>query len=396
MKRLIAIGLSLLIPSSGWAGISDALVAIGKSTRPPGARAESTALQNNRITDGLRIFADVDALSLKDESIDFELGFEWSMDGLVWNPIVSVGHDGTRAMKPIKENPTLPDPLPPNVTLNINEVDRLKAMGAQIRAFVRVIPSDNRIRSAVSLGAWVETDSSTTRTATLASGTHHSVAFDAAGAGATGTGTSTSFTHVCTGSELVLHAGLSWDSAGSKTDTATYNSVSMVRIAQLVAQQSTSHFRLVAPASGSHSLAMAWSGSLEFEATSMSFTGVDQTTPDTGTPLTNEAATGTTTTTDVTSATGDMVVDVVCVNNGTAAGVTPGAGQNSAEQGGIGATNFTGLSYEPGGATVTMSWSWTTGSTRNAHSSINIKASGGGAAADAGVPKMRTLELRSE
>lgn len=106
---------------------------------------------------------------------------------------------------------------------------------------------------------------------------------------------------------------------------------------------------------------------------------VDQTTPSSG-GVSVMTANGTTSTLDVASASGDMVIDMLgCdINSGATSGWTAGTGQDAHSTpygGGLGVAG--GMSSEAGGSTVTMSWSWTTNAT-SAQVAWNVKAAAGG------------------
>lgn len=204
------------------------------------------------------------------------------------------------------------------------------------------------------------------------------VAFDASST-ATGTGVAASWSHTCTGSDRILFVSISYDGAlGDAFATGTYNGVAMTKVGELLAQQGLSHYRLVNPASGSHLIELAWTDSFVWAASAHSFTGAHAT--QTATATTSEAATGNTVTKNISSATGDMVVDALSLNAAAVSTTTPGANQttNAVESEAAASATLCGMSHEAGGATVTMSWDWTSASTRNAHSAINIAAAAGG------------------
>jgi hypothetical protein len=112
----------------------------------------------------------------------------------------------------------------------------------------------------------------------------------------------------------------------------------------------------IAPSSGTNTVSATLSGSglLDFGIAAISFTGADQTTP-VGTP-TLGTGTSTTPSVAVNSASGDIVVDCVCVEHSGTFSV--GAGQ-TARWNGIATNGFIKYagSTETGGGTVTMSWS---------------------------------------
>lgn len=194
------------------------------------------------------------------------------------------------------------------------------------------------------------------------------VAFDARSEGERATaGTSLTVSHTCTGSNLALYAAIVYG-AGAELDlstvTATYNGVSMdvLFTDQTVAGRPTRVFRLVAPATGTHDIVFSWSGNSYLRAVAASFTGVDQTDPDDAQTAIDGSGGGTSSSGNQSSATDDMVMDVLLVTSGVT-GLTAGAGQTEINQivaDGPGA-GYLGIasSYEAGSATTTMSWSWT-------------------------------------
>jgi hypothetical protein len=203
--------------------------------------------------------------------------------------------------------------------------------------------------------------------------------FDAVSTDTSATG-SCSFSHtVAVQSDRVLYVAVNVDTNTDVSASATYNSVAMSLVVALSAQQYLAVFQLVAPATGTNTVAVTYTGSIGGVCHARSYYGVDQSTP-TGSPVTSEAATGTTVSNDVASATGNLVVDFVGINNNTAAQVTEGAGQTErglAEADGPATTTLSG-SDEAGAATVTMSWSWVT-THRNAHIAFSLNAVGAGA-----------------
>lgn len=160
------------------------------------------------------------------------------------------------------------------------------------------------------------------------------VVFDAVGPSSAGTAinaSSSSWSHTCTGSNRLLTVsvsiGLSDDS--NSAVAVTYNGVAMTAASTPVHSGNVTAgyvqmFYLVAPATGSNTVQVSHtiSGSAaaaDIISGSVSFTGVDQTTP-----VTNVAtATGTLVSSgsvSVTSATGNMVVDAFCCGSGFASG----------------------------------------------------------------------------
>lgn len=118
------------------------------------------------------------------------------------------------------------------------------------------------------------------------------VAFDAVGpsaAGASSLGsTSLTWSHTCTGSDRCLIVGVALSPTASDAGfatTATYNGVAMTSIGLVHSAGNTSGyvqmFRLAGPATGANTVAVTATGGTPdaLSGGSVSFTGVDQTTP---------------------------------------------------------------------------------------------------------------------
>ena len=214
-------------------------------------------------------------------------------------------------------------------------------------------------------------------------------AFNAAG-GTKGTSVSSlTFSHTPAGSNRWLFVGaggLGFPAIPTVTGV-TFNGVAMTnlwsgRYNDASLDIRTTGWGLIAPAASAQNVVITYSGSqAEAAGTAVSFTGVDQTTA-TGTAAT---ATGTTdpATVNVSSAADEIVVDFVYFAQPA---ITAGASQTSRnEQENINFASAGGSSTEPGGTTVTMSWSAGTGgySDKSAIGAIAIKPTGGGGGAPA-------------
>lgn len=192
-----------------------------------------------------------------------------------------------------------------------------------------------------------------------------SVAFDAVGPDAAGAGGASpvspvTWTHVCTGANLALFVGICVDVSDDTTVNVTgvtYNTVAMTEVLRRHANDGTvgyaSLWVLAAPASGSHTVSVTFTGSpANLEAGSVSFTGTDQVTP----YAHQTSAVGNTNapTVNVTSAVGNAVVDLVV----SGAGVSS-SGQTSRwikNLGGVAAGGNGAQSTAAGAASVTMSY----------------------------------------
>lgn len=119
--------------------------------------------------------------------------------------------------------------------------------------------------------------------------------------------------------------------------------------------------RLVAPTATASSVAFTWAGGGNMRAIVGAFSGVDQTTPEDAQQTVDGGGGGTSSTVDVSSATGNMVMDCLVTSSGVTA-VTVGTGQTEINQmtgdSGPGYQSIAS-SYEAGSTTTTMSWSWT-------------------------------------
>lgn len=187
------------------------------------------------------------------------------------------------------------------------------------------------------------------------------IAYDDDSGGVAGSASSLTFSHTCTGSDLLLLVGVSlYNLNGATISSVTYNSVAMTLVDTAVnSSRRASLYRLVAPSTGANDVVITLSAS-EFDIVggSMSFTGVDQTTP-LGTAATANGN-STAPSVNVSAATDDLVAAILCIeHSGT---LSVGAGQTSrySNIGGAGFIKGAG-STEPGAATTTMSWSDTVG-----------------------------------
>jgi hypothetical protein len=136
-----------------------------------------------------------------------------------------------------------------------------------------------------------------------------------------------SWSHTCTGSNLVLVVGIAIGIIGDagKSASATYNGVSMTSAGIVHSDNATDGFvqmfYLAAPATGANTVAITVTGgTVDITGGSVSFTGAHQTTP-----LINIATNfgaSATASVSVTNASGNMVVDALC----DGAGVNTGSG----------------------------------------------------------------------
>lgn len=157
------------------------------------------------------------------------------------------------------------------------------------------------------------------------------VAFDVVGPNATGADVNSSATlswsHTCSGSNRLLVVGVA---VGALTDTGittgvTYNGVSMTSLTLVHSNNQTGGyvqmFYMIAPPTGANTVAVTVSTSVDaITAGSVSFTGVNQTTPLTNTNT--NFGNGTTASVAVTTNSGDMIIDAICTGTGFGTGST--------------------------------------------------------------------------
>lgn len=193
------------------------------------------------------------------------------------------------------------------------------------------------------------------------------IAFDAAASVGSNTGTPFTWSHTCTGSNLVLLVAVSL--RGQTTvSSISYNGVALSKLDSDTTGTTGSDARselwaLVNPATGAHTVSVALSGSDRAAGVSVSLTGASQTG---GAATFGTAAkangTGTTPSVVATSAAGELVIDALGLY---IAGANPtltvdGSQTENAQDrstNGGGSNVKGGSSREAGAASVTMSWS---------------------------------------
>lgn len=153
-----------------------------------------------------------------------------------------------------------------------------------------------------------------------------------------------------------------WDGAGPKTvSTVTYGGQALTFAAGVTAFAANNEHRneiwyLINPPTGANNVIVTWSGSISAaRAAAGAYVDTHQTTP-VGTAA-NASGTTATPTVAVSSASGELVIDLVNFYLNTAGAVTFGAGQTQEFLLNQGVSNQSGGgSSEPGAASVTMSW----------------------------------------
>lgn len=201
------------------------------------------------------------------------------------------------------------------------------------------------------------------------------IAVDAVSTGSQDSGVSFTWSHTCTGSNLLLLVSVVVPSAVTIT-SVTYNAVSMTSVgsADNASGGKVQIFRLINPATGANSVVVTPDHNGPAAAGAISFTGVDQTTP-LGTPAT---ATGNSATpsVSVTSATGEMAYDSIVSTTGGLV-YTAGAGQTERHAANNPAFDVRlRSSTEAGAATVVMDWS-VTGAFQWASIGVSVMPSAG-------------------
>jgi len=181
------------------------------------------------------------------------------------------------------------------------------------------------------------------------------VAFDAASSGVDATEvTAKSWSHTCTGDDLMLIVGMAFRHASTAPTSiaVTYNGVSMTEITTLnhLTYATCSMFYLANPATGANTIAATWTNVNAFAGGGISFTGAGDTP---GTEASTASSSGASTI-DVSSATDEMVVDAIAYAGSTTP--TVGADQTTRVGLGVGDKPEVAMSTEAGAATVTMSW----------------------------------------
>jgi hypothetical protein len=223
------------------------------------------------------------------------------------------------------------------------------------------------------------------------------VAFDAVGPGATGsTGTSPlTWTHTASGTNRAVIVGVSQMNGNFTAGqvTVTYGGTGMTFLGAQKSDNQTSGvawlFGLVNPPTGGQTVSVQRSsGAYSFIAGSISFTGVDQTTPfDTAVTAFGDDSSDTDPPTVVVTggATGDMVVDVV-VDGSDLDGATGSQRWIRNVNTSTGAGNAAQSTYS-GAASVTAKYNTTTGLDWWGIVAVNINAdTGGGGPIGIGIP----------
>lgn len=186
---------------------------------------------------------------------------------------------------------------------------------------------------------------------------------------------------------LYVFIGEAGDSTSIGFPTVTFNSDAMTRIEDNVSVPQglgVSAWRLINPDAGSHTLTIDWSGAgtVPVFVSAIPLSGVDQVTPN-DTP-TEANGSGSPASNNVTSASGDLVIDVI-MSAGTGGGWTLAVGADQTAHTLFSGTTLNGsarnfgVSTEAGAATTTMSWTGSQmGNWRWIGLNVNAASGGGG------------------
>jgi hypothetical protein len=162
------------------------------------------------------------------------------------------------------------------------------------------------------------------------------IAFDAAtDGGNVNPGTSLTFSHTCTGSNLILFVGFNGDNIGGADDVSsvTYNSVAMTLANKQVGagtggDRNTYLYYLIGPATGAHNVVITCSSSHVIQGGAVSYTGVKQSSQPDNTAINAETVSSNKTLTTSLTTVNDNCWTVLvenCYDGGPGAG-HPGAG----------------------------------------------------------------------
>jgi hypothetical protein len=228
----------------------------------------------------------------------------------------------------------------------------------------------------ISIAAAADITAEQSVSACVAPGGGGAITFDAASvqAGSASGSTSLTWSHTVTsaGSDRILIVGVGVDQNQTCCATVTgvtYGGVSMTLVPGGTSTRSgatrSELWYLLNPPAGANNVVVTLSGSADVRAGATSYTGVNQSTPfGTAASATGDSSTASV---NVSSAAGELVVDHASLES-TSAYFTVGAGQTlryaSHGSDGSGGSNNNapiGGSSEPGAATVTMSWSLSSG-----------------------------------
>lgn len=169
-----------------------------------------------------------------------------------------------------------------------------------------------------------------------------------------------------TGSNCVTIAGVVWRDTTNTITSITYDAAAMTLVTSGYFNGGSNvntaiYYLLNSAHRGSHTFSVSISAIANIVAGVQTFCGVDQATPFGTVATFGDAAGHTSASVNVSSAAGELVIDVLGKSDFDAA--TVGASQTQVLQATTGSTDAAdrtvGMSKEAGAGTVTMSWTWT-------------------------------------
>jgi hypothetical protein len=165
----------------------------------------------------------------------------------------------------------------------------------------------------------------------------------------TNNGSSLTWSHTNTAGDFMV---VSVTTKDKPLTSVTYNGTALTQAGVKVRNSMrVALYYMVAPATGAHNVVVTVSGgNTEIDAGAETYIGVDQASPVSG--YVDASGQSSTATVNVTSATGDLVVDAAGPIQTT---ISVGAGQTQRHNR-VGTNNANGSSTEAGAGTVTMSW----------------------------------------
>ena len=177
-----------------------------------------------------------------------------------------------------------------------------------------------------------------------------------------GTPSSLTWSHTCTGSDRGLVVGVTWVAASVTISSVTYNGVTMTSEGAVTSTLSSAlhleQFSLIAPDTGANNIVVTFSAAVAgVIGGGVSYTGANQTDL-TGTQVSVNNGVSSPATVDVSSASDEIVQDVVLKNSTDT--ITVGASQTQRWNVNIGTNGLHngGGSTETGASTTTMSWTF--------------------------------------
>lgn len=176
--------------------------------------------------------------------------------------------------------------------------------------------------------------------------------------------TTLSWSHtVNAGSDLLLVVGVSIDNTATYPTGVTYNGVAMDNVANQPAggtYSASSAWSMVNPPTGANTVEVTFAAADNFSADSISFEGVDQTTPIANINQGNSPG-GNNPSINITTVNGDYAFAVLSINiNQTPLTVNPGTLEWEADNYGAGSSHTgSGATRAATSGTTTITWSWT-------------------------------------